>query len=101
MNGRGAIPEPLARSCAREDASEAAIGRLPERGVIAGEILREGRRRTRVQLDSDRKPEDLLFCRQRGGMDAGRGVGSGKIKFGDTVFLDESRKGLAGQGAAL
>ena len=31
----------------------------------------------------------------------GRGVGSGKIKFGDTVFLDESRKGLAGQGAAL
>ena len=31
MNGRGAIPEPLARSCAREDVSEAAIGRLPER----------------------------------------------------------------------
>ena len=28
MNGRGAIPEPLARSCVREDA---AIGRLPER----------------------------------------------------------------------
>lgn len=31
MNGRGAIPEPLARSCAREDVSKVAIGRLPER----------------------------------------------------------------------
>ena len=38
---------------------------------------------------------------EAGGFDAGRGVGSGKIKFGDTVLLDESRKGLAGQGAAL
>ena len=31
----------------------------------------------------------------------GRGVGSGEIKLRDAVFLDESRKGLAGQGAAL
>lgn len=38
---------------------------------------------------------------EAGGFDPGRGVGSGKIKFGDTVFLDESRKGLAGRGAAL
>ena len=38
---------------------------------------------------------------EAGGFDARCGVGSGKIKFGDTVFLDESRKGLAGQGAAL
>ena len=38
---------------------------------------------------------------EAGGFDAGRGVGSGEIKLRDAVFLDESRKGLAGQGAAL